>query len=355
MVTRRSFLGALAAAGAVVQEDIAYASSIDPCHHLAAHVAYPAEKQGLPVLVVMHGFRMRADSFTAVTYQRFASAGTFVLGVEMRGRGKSDCKPDSGGREVYDILDAVRFVLAQYPERTDPSQIHVAGYSGGGGNALSCAARFPDTFNTVTSFFGISDYEAWYGQANGAQQKCLVDWIGGTPAEVPGAYRSRASASAITNYTGGHLWLFHDRQDQNVPASHSDAVEAAMRAAGLRNCNYAYTDAGAAPRWLHAAPNAPAPVIEAEQRFLAAIANKEVPAWSIPERGRLQIAGYLETRRFSVWLGDGTAGRGYVSYDLPHRRFSVACSPSVPVRLRIGREAWQTRTADSDGSARFQP
>lgn len=364
---------ASAAAGQVVEENITYSSSIDPCRALAAHLAYPAAGRALPVLVLMHGFRMRADGFHADAYQRIAAAGSFVIGVEMRGRGASDCKPDAGGREIYDIVDAIRCVLGRYPDRTDSGQIHVAGYSGGGGNALSCAARFPDTFNTVASFFGISDYgydprDGWYHAASADQRKYLALWIGGTPAEAPDAYHSRAQVLAIANYSGGHLWLFHDREDRNVPVVNSERVEQAMRAAGLHNCTASYTGPGDDPRWLHASPNGNAGVIRAEALFLTPIVKKSVPPWTVPERGTLRVAAYLETKRFGLWLGDGTAAFGSVDYDVPRREFTIRWETrprewsltlerqptGTAVRARINGR-WYTARGDAQGRARFQP
>ncbi len=322
---------ALAVDSSVTLADIRYASGIDNQLSLSARIAYPPSGSKLPVLVVMHGLREQASSIHDDALKRMATAygnGAFVIAVELRGRGKSDGSPDVGGREIQDIVDAIHFVLDHYRSLTDPNQIHIAGYSGGGGNAMSCAARYPDTFNTVTSFFGISDYGfdaryGWYQMASPGQQAFLRRWIGGTPAEKPDAYRSRASVSAIGNYSGGFLFLFHDRQDGNVPSVQSERVAELMAASGLHNFRLSITDNNDNPRWTHSAPNGNAGVIEAEKIFLPEIVGKRIKPWVIPAAGTLKVAGYVETKRFGVWLGDGTAGFATVTYDAPKATFSI--------------------------------
>jgi len=312
-------------------EAIRYTSQIDAPMKLSARVAYPPAGKDLPILAVMHGLRENASSISDSALVRLATAygDVFVVAVEMRGRGDSEGSPDVGGREIQDIVDAVRFVLDHYPGLTDPEQIHVVGYSGGGANALSCAARYPDMFNTATSFFGISDYGSdsragWYASATPARQSFLRRWIGGSPFEQPDRYRARAAVAAITNYSGGILRLFHDRQDNAVAVDQSKQVAEVMAAAGLANCRLSVTGPGDDPRWIHGAPNGKAGVIGAEESFMLDIGGKRVRAWSVPAAGDLKVAGYLETRRFGLWLGDGTAGFARLHYDTAAAVFNIA-------------------------------
>jgi len=311
-------------------ETIHYSSRIDSPMRLSARVAYPPAGRALSVLVVMHGLRENAASISDDALVRLATAygGVFVIAVEMRGRGDSDGSPDVGGREIQDIVDAVRFVRNHYRILTAPEQIHVLGYSGGGANALSCAARYPDMFNTVTSFFGISDYgfdpvTGWYAAATPARQLFLRRWIGGSPSEQPDKYHARAAVLAVTNYGGGVLRLFHDRQDAAVAPAQSEHVAAVMVAAGLTNCHLSITGPGDNPRWIHGAPNGKAGVIGAEKLFMPDIVGKRVSPWCIPVAGDLKVAGYLETKRFSLWLGNGTAGFGRLHYDTLAAVFNI--------------------------------
>src|SRR2546429_685776 len=66
-------------------------------------------------------------------------------------------------------------------------------------------------------------------------------------------------------------------------------------------------------------------------------------AWSralprLPGQGRLVVAGYLVTRRFAVWIGDGQSGQVTVEYDQrePAPRVKVIENPhGHPVRCLL--------------------
>jgi pimeloyl-ACP methyl ester carboxylesterase len=337
-------LSLAAAQTPVRQAELRYASSIDPIPNLIAHIAWPADGRQLPVLVVMHGFRMQANSFKPDTYARLA-ANAFVIGVEMRGRGGAGGTPDAGGREVYDILDAVRTVLQRYPRETDPKQIHIVGYSGGGADAMACAARFPDTFNTVTSFFGIADYAEWFGQAAPDQRRALAEWAKGTPKELEEAYKSRSPLFAITNYTGGYLRLYHDHADTNVPAVHSEQVAAVMKSAGLNNFAIHISESADAVRWIHQAPNDKSPDIQAEKEWLPDVTGKRRAPWTVPLAGTLHLAGYLETKVFTFWLGDGTEEAADLRYDIVNHVFNTKAAS--PWRLILKRQTPSSRVTVS--------
>jgi pimeloyl-ACP methyl ester carboxylesterase len=317
-----------------------YASTIDPLPDLRARVIVPPGTERLPIIVLMHGFTLDAGSFTDDTYQRFASAGrgAIVIGVEMRGRGGSSGTPDAGGREIHDIVDAIDAVTAHYSARVLPDAVHLIGYSGGGANVLSAAGRFPDRFASVNAFFPIADYGfdralGWWWQCSPRQREKLIEWIGprdaaptGGPVDATaGAYASRAPLFALTNFRGAPLRLFHDRGDTNVPPSHTLALRDAAARARMTNVETFISETTDAVRWLHAAPNGDAPVKQAEPRMFAALESESKAALPtpIPRRAGLAIAGYLVTREFTVWLGAGTAARGWIDYDLDARRFDI--------------------------------
>jgi pimeloyl-ACP methyl ester carboxylesterase len=318
-----------------------YASSIDSLPDLRARVAVPPGGGRVPIIVLMHGFTLDAASFNDDTYRRFASAGgdAIVIGVEMRGRGGSSGTPDGGGREIHDIVDAIDAVTARYSARVLPDAVHLIGYSGGGANVLSAAGRFPDRFASVNAFFPIADYGfdralGWWWQCSARQREKLIEWIGrrdtaaaggvgGADDASAGAYASRAPIFAITNFRGAPLRLFHDLGDTNVPPSHTLALRDAAARARMTNVETFLSETTDTVRWLHAAPNGDAPVKQAEPRMFADIEPTSKTAVPISRRARLAIAGYLVTREFAVWLGDGTAARGWIEYDLDARTFDI--------------------------------
>jgi pimeloyl-ACP methyl ester carboxylesterase len=231
---------------------------------LKAHLAIPKNAGALPLLILMHGFRGQAADFQDDTLRRFATSygkGVFVAAVSMRGRDGSKGKPDSGGEEIGDIAAAVEALLRAHPKQLSRGNVHIVGYSGGGGNAMSAAARYPAMFQTATSFFGISDYAQWYRQANADQRKYLLEWTGGEA-----AMEARDVCAKLAQYPGV-LRLYHDRGDNNVPVSHSERA-LACRPESLAN----FSEEGDAVRWIHENPNGDPPVRQAEREFLLRVA-----------------------------------------------------------------------------------
>lgn len=289
----------IAAGGVVTIQRITYHSSIDDLT-LTAIIAYPAGAEDLPVVAIMHGFDQQAAEFGEATIRRFAGYGLMAVFVDMRGRGDSGGERDIGGREIQDIVDAVNHVIATYPAETDATQIHIVGYSGGGGNVYSALAKFPDFFNSGVAFFGISDYGDWY--KNGGNTELMDRWIGGSPAAYPERYQARSGVLGITNYTGGHLWMFHDADDGFVRIAQTVNVVDALNRAGLNNFEAHITTELDSPRWLHGLPNPDRPVVQAEAQFIQAYLAGTYPAWTVPETGTLTVIGHVQTKRFSVWL-----------------------------------------------------
>lgn len=286
--------------------------------NLSMKLTYPAGGTNLPIVVLMHGFNEEAADFDAAALKRFPRYGAFCAFVDMRGRGSSSGTPDVSAREIYDIADAITYITTNYADIVDADNINLVGYSGGGGNAYAVAAKFPDLFNTVTAFFGISDYghdvtDGWYQNGATAQSKTNMEtWIGDNPTNVPNAYHARAHVLGVTNYTGGQLMIFHDEGDTSVPVVNSTNVTDAMDAAGLTNYADYITIAATSSyyRWSHGLPNYPANVIRAEPTFMDVITAGTHAAWTIPASGTVTVLGYIVTKRFTIWLR-ATGGSTY--------------------------------------------
>lgn len=295
---------------------------------------------------------------------------TFALFVEMRGRGASGGSQDSGGIEVQDIIDAIDYVLAHYGSETDAGQIHILGHSGGGGNVFSCLARFPDRFNSGISFYGISDYgfdavDGWYPNAPG-YQATMDAWIGGSPSAFLTRYHARASLLAVSNYSGGHLFMFHDTGDGTVGVVNSRNVRDALNNANLTNYTYSESAPGDDPRWNHNLPIAGQTVILGEPDFMVPISDKSYPAWTVPVSGSLGVAGWVDTSRFALWLGSGLDEYGRVAYNAGTGQFVIygytgqtswnlklkGQTPMGSVTVIINGKRY-TQTADGDGVATF--
>ena len=286
---------------------------------LKAGIAYKQGATNLPIVVIMHGFSGAASAITATVRNRYAHNNVFVVVPEMRGRGTAGGDEDCSAREIYDIYDAVEYVKANYSDVVNPNQIHLVGYSGGGGNAFACAAKFPDYFNTIISFFGMSDYghdseDGWYQNGAGeTYQPTLESWIGDNPTNVPNAYHARAHVLGMANYSGGHLFIFHDEDDTTVPVINSSNVKDILDGAGLSNYTYNISKAGDPFRWLHGYPAEIPALIVAEPIFINPIVAETYSAWTVTASGTVTVLGYIKTKRFTIWLGgltEAAAGAG---------------------------------------------
>lgn len=284
--------------------------------NLKADIRYKSNKTGLPIVVILHGFGSTSASFIAATKLRFAENNLFALFVEMRGLGSSDGNPDCSARDIHDIIDAVEYVKTNYAAYVDTTQIHFIGYSGGGGNGLAAACKFPDYFNSITSYFGISDYghdatDGWYQNGAAAGQKTTLEtWIGGNPTNKQEEYHARAAVLGINNYQG-YLNLFHDNDDTSVPVVNAqNIIDAAPT-----HCFSSLTSVSSIVRWLHGYPNSTGVVgLEySESKVIVPIVNKTYPELTIGTSGTLTVLGYCKTKRFSIWLGgltEAAAGAG---------------------------------------------
>jgi len=352
----------------ITDTEVTYASTIDSIN-IKATLTYPSVSN-MPILVCMHSFSTAVSSFNAATRMRLAGTygNAFCVFVEMRGRGTSAGTEDCGSREIQDIIDAVEYVKDNYAASVDEDQIYVVGWSGGGGNVFSLLSKFPDYFNGGVACYGISDYghdgvDGWYQNGASAAQITLMEsWIGDTPGNVPNNYHSRDSLLAITNYTDGHLFMFHDDQDSSVPIVNTDNIRDALDGAGIANYTRNVTGVADDPRWLHEQPNTNNDIILSEAVFMPDVIGKTYAAWTVPLTGTLEVAGFLDTKRFSLWLGDGTAEYGNIVYNMTTRVFTISVdtgaytytlklkgqTPNASISSTIN-GGGQTETSDANG------
>lgn len=332
-----------------------YRSSIEPgaIGDLYVQCAYPAGQSDLPIVLLLHGWRGDADSFDRATIARLAGYGFFVAVPGLRGRNGAAGGRDASGREIYDIYDALTSLRAGFPGLASADKAALAGYSGGGGNALAAACKFPDAWTCVVSHFGMSDYgrdavDGWHANNGGDYTDEIEASVGGAPAELPNRYSARDATSAIANFTGGRLFLFHDRGDDTVPWAHGERIRAAMAAAGPANTTAWFTGPGDDPRWLHGYPLDIPELVEAEAVWKAAALAQA--AWTVPAAGTLACIGYLKTRRFEVRLGALDDHAATIAYDTAAGRYTVTPltgAMTVSILQADGKTAQQTIRAQT--------
>ena len=360
----------------LIQEQLIYPSSIsyndsgDPLR-LVAEVIYEKNQKHSPLAVVLHGYISGIEAVES-SGRRLAQKGFFVLLPAMRGRDGSEGVRDSGGLEIYDIVDAVRFCLNHYKDYIDPDRWYITGYSGGGANALAVLTRFPDLFACGAVFFPMTDYgcdpvTGWfYEKGSEPFREVLLKDIGdpstGDPA-VLDRYLARAVRFGAGNNPYAEIHFFVNRDEPICPLSHCLAYvgEAIRQASSSEEFTNLYLHIGDPNTYVDFNQNGKCDPDElqywphgyltkaqqaaAEKHFLDRLLAGEIPAPILKEEGRLFIGGWVETKRFSCWLGDGQNAAGWLNYKMnaSGARFElkiISSDPSVRGCLKVSTKPW---------------
>lgn len=354
--------------GATTTENMTYSSSIDSISNLHARVSY-RDVQEQPICILMHGLGQAASDFLDSTLIRFAEIyGYFTAAVGMRGRDGASGTNDASGRELFDIYDAITYIRSNYSTKVSQTRVIIVGYSGGGGNVLGMASRFPDLAVLYVDFFGISDYGydgtfSYYVQTPG-QQANLQTWVGGTPAAVPNEYKSRQFMWSASNCKG-KLRMYHDLSDSSVNVNHSQRTETQLIADSFTNYVYSQSQSGDPERWIHGLPNVGQTGqenIDAEDQFSGEGFSLSIP--SMPTSGTLKINGYLKCSLFTIWLGNGTAAqdgknrRGTLTYNYSTNSYTLVPaldSPATDMTYSFTDNIGRTSSGTISSSTPFTP
>ena len=270
-------------------------SSITPAVTFAVKIYKPEKPSYL--VATTHGWHMSIDA--NVEYDKPQSPYLLVE-VDMRGRAYSTGTPDCNGLELYDVYDAIRFALQEYKEYLlDEKLIYFEGGSGGGGNALAIAVKFPDLFSAVNAMCPISDYYEWY------QTDCELGefrdemdvWICPAPENNREAYNSRSGLALMPNLLTS-VQICHGTTDIRVPFSLTALYQ--KRASALNKPVLVYAMEGVGTRE-HFGNITPEQYAEMERVCRENISLHRTPI-SIPRKGSFIVGGYLVTKEFSVFL-----------------------------------------------------
>lgn len=333
-----------------IQSNYSYQSTITSDGNgpldLLAELNYDDAQTNLPLAVVMHGYSPSSGNLRNVraNAQRLRDNGFFAISVAMRGRDGSDGVRDSGGLEIHDIYDAVEAVKADpaFAGLIDPTNVHITGYSGGGGNTMSALTKFPDYFRVGASYFGMSDYgynltNGWYNKGAGSRNSQLNTDIGnpntdGNP--VLDRYLARASNLASKNNPYSEIHLFVNSNESICPlwndtSFRDNAIAAESFASEFDNItvhigglggyedfnNNSSNDANELQSWPHGFPSAnqqDAGELWYRDRLLAG----SIPQPVLNDSDELYVAGFVKTSKFDCWLGDGQNAAASLTYSL---------------------------------------
>jgi len=321
---------------------------------LLAELNYDNSRTNAPIVVVMHEYSASTGNLASMRphAQRLRDHGFFAITVTMRGRDGSDGVRDSGGVEIHDIRDAVEAIKADpaFAARLDPGNIHITGYSGGGGNTMSALTKFPDYFRAAGAFFGMSDYgyrpvDSWYYNGAGGRTAQLNIDIGNPNTggnAVRDRYLARASNLASKNNPYSEIHLFVNASETICPpwndiSYRDNAIAAASHSGEFDNIhvhiggpgNYqdfngnSVNDANELQNWPHGTLNAnqqDAGELWYRDRVLAGT----IPQPVLNASDVLFVAGYVKTSAFGLWLGDGQNSAGHLTYSLANGSMSFS-------------------------------
>jgi len=197
--------------------------------HQFGDVRLPKTKGPFPIVMNIHGGFWRAKYDLAHAGHLCAALtarGLVTWNIEYRRVG------DPGGGwpgSFEDIRNAYRF-LPQLAKRhnADLTKVLVMGHSAGGQLALCLAAHDPSVKNVV-SLAGVVDLQqAWELHLS---NNAVVDFLGGTPKEVPEHYREADPMQLSISHTITQ-WLIHGAADDVVPSYFSRAYAERKRTKG---------------------------------------------------------------------------------------------------------------------------
>ncbi len=319
-------------------EEIEYSSRIADISPLYADVAYDPTKKNMPIVVIQAGGYKSSRSSILPSIFRMAKQGLFGITVSQRGvdGGAGLDKSDAWVTENYDIIDAIEYVKENYAEYVDPTNVSVWGYSGGCIDSISLATRFPDYFRFIGPYFG--QFE-WMTEIGPQAQKCLDGTIedglrsslvchvskdyGGTPSQVPDNWMARDNMLGVINNPYSHILMFSDIEEGKYTATLGQMREYLAKAEelGYTNIHLNVSDENDTYRWWHAHPGGwdeggNPDLFYSESLFIPHILNGDYPEPVLSQQGNMVVLGYVDTKPFTVWLGEGNNAVAKLYYEL---------------------------------------
>lgn len=342
----------------IIVKEIAYRSSTEDIYPLYAEIAYDRQQRNMPITVIQHGGYPGSRFGMVPNCYRMAKKGLFAIAVSKRGRDGSAGVGDSWCKEIFDIIDAVEYVKKEYAEYVDPTNVNIWGYSGGSYDSISAAFRFSDYFRSISCFFSqlqwnrdfsgemgenkrkifkMMNYDDWvvYNEAfqeqfhdkyrgrpdsNVLQGYLIMRGIGGWPEQVPDNYMARNNLLAVVNNPYSKIHLFLDKSDMSCQWDFDEYYKRS-RELGYTNVELHRTKRGDKFRYHHAHPGSYSELgnpdlLEAERFFIPYILSGSYPEPILADRGKLIVLGYIKTKRFFIWLGNGTDAVAELDYEL---------------------------------------
>jgi acetyl esterase/lipase len=216
---------------------LVYATRADAALRLDLHLP-PDSTVAAPLLIIVHGGSWRTGDRTELhaLARYFAARGVAVAMPDYR---LAPAHRHPAARD--DVLAAAAFLRARAAELgLDPARVAYLGRSAGAQLALAAmlAGSGDPAVRGAVSLYGPLDLR--WGYANPGNPRvldgraALRDYVGGTPAEVPGRYDAASPVAGVDSLTPPVL-LIHGTRDDLVSPVHTERFAARMEWANQRH------------------------------------------------------------------------------------------------------------------------
>lgn len=215
-------------AGKVRLYSIRYRS--DDCE-VEGYAAFPLEGSVWPGLIFNRGGNREFGLLRRQVICRYATLGYATFGSQYRGNGGGTGREEFGGRDVNDVIRLIDIALSLPCVR--PEGIYMVGHSRGGMMTYLACAR--DTrIRAAAICAGLADafimYDRFHDGEYDMHQDCQ-ELIGGTPQQMPEAYRAR-SAVCWADRILPPLLILQGTADWRVVPQQAYKMDQALTAAG---------------------------------------------------------------------------------------------------------------------------
>jgi dipeptidyl aminopeptidase/acylaminoacyl peptidase len=211
---------------------------------------YDSGERPSPLIVHPHGGpRLHESKNFDVFTQFLVSRGYSVLQVNFRGstgRGREFVEKlygDWGGAEQGDVATVAEHVV-EIHDWVDEDRIVMYGRSFGGYSAYWQAVQYPDLYDAVISWVGVSDLADMHENTMPHFKTELMEKYMGDPEENADIYEERSPVTHVENIESPLLML-HGVNDRRVPVSQARLMDEALQEHGYEEGrDYEYVELG---------------------------------------------------------------------------------------------------------------
>jgi len=175
-------------------------------------------------IVYLRGGMQHIGMVRPARIAQFASHGFVVFAPYYRGNRGGEGRDEFAGADRQDAVFGVD-VLKQHP-KLNKERIHLYAFSRGGIMAL-WTAILRDDITSVSTWSGISDVIFTYNERED-MRRMMKRVIGGTPNNMPEAYRERTALFRV-NEIDAPILIIHGMKDENVSFEQAILLEDSLR------------------------------------------------------------------------------------------------------------------------------